>query len=83
MGGYCIKAVGSIAYSGGKQLFDTNNIKDYATAISAPRYSLPYSSDSRQIYDLNGRRLPHDAMLPRGVYIIKEGGTTQKVTITR
>ena len=81
VGGYCIKTIGSIAYSGGKQLFDTNNIKDYATAISAPRNTEASTSGSRQIYDLNGRRMPHDAILPRGIYIVKEGDKSKKVIL--
>ena len=82
LGGYCIKTVGSIAFSGGKQLFDTNNIKDYATtAILQPRTTLDDAQSPVQVYDLQGRRMPHDAMLPRGVYIVKEGGKTRKMTM--
>jgi hypothetical protein len=82
LGGYCIKTVGSIAFSGGKQLFDTNNIKDYATtAILQPRTTLDDAQSPVQVYDLQGRRMPHDAMLPRGIYIVKEGGKTRKMTM--
>lgn len=79
IGGYCIKAYGSITMSGGKQNFDTSNIKDYATtAINGIVCS---KSGNRQYYDLNGRRMPNDAMLPRGIYIVKEGDRTRKVIV--
>ncbi len=79
IGGYCIKAYGSITMSGGKQNFDTSNIKDHATtAINAIVNS---KSGNRQYYDLNGRRMPNDAMLPRGIYIVKEGDRTRKIVV--
>ena len=79
IGGYCIKAYGSISLSGGNQNFDTSNIKDHATtAINAIVNS---KSGNRQYYDLNGRRMPNDAMLPRGIYIVKEGDRTRKVVV--
>ena len=81
VGSYCIKTVGSIAYSGGKQLFDTNNIKDYATAIIQPRTFTGDMQSPVQIYGLNGHRMPHDAMLPRGIYIVKEGNKTRKMVV--
>ena len=77
IGGYCIKAYGSITMTGGNQNFDTSNIKDHATtAINAIVNS---KSGNRQYYDLNGRRMPNDAMLPRGIYIVKEGDKTRKI----
>ena len=79
IGGYCIKAYGSITMTGGNQNFDTSNIKDHATtAINAIVNS---KSGSRQYYDLNGRRMPNDAMLPRGIYIVKEGDRTRKIVV--
>ena len=79
IGGYCIKAYGSITMTGGNQNFDTSNIKDHATtAINAIVNS---KSGNRQYYDLNGRRMPNDAMLPRGIYIVKEGDRTRKVVV--
>ena len=79
IGGYCIKAYGSITMTGGNQNFDTNNIKDHATtAINAIVSS---KSGNRQYYDLNGRRMPNDAMLPRGIYIVKEGDRTRKIVV--
>ena len=79
IGGYCIKAYGSITMSGGKQNFDTSNIKDHAT--TAINGIVSSKSGNRQYYDLNGRRMPNDAMLPRGIYIVKEGDRTRKVVV--
>ena len=80
IGSYCIKTYGSIAFSGGKQNFDTNNIKDYnTTAINGVVNSK--SGNRQYYYDLGGRRLPNDAMLPRGIYIVKEGDKTRKIVV--
>ena len=81
VGGYCIKTDGTITYSGtSKQAFDTANVKENAaTAIS--EISISGSSDRPVYYDLNGRRIPHDAMLPRGIYIVKEGDKSRKVIV--
>ena len=79
IGGYCIKAYGSIAFSGGNQNFDTSNIKDHDT--TATNDIVSSKSGNRQYYDLNGRRMPNDAMLPRGIYIVKEGDRTRKVVV--
>jgi hypothetical protein len=80
IGGYCVKADGSITFAGGTRNFDTNNIKDHAaTAIHGVINS---QSDNRlYYYDLNGRRMPNDAVLPRGIYIVKEGDKTRKVIV--
>ena len=78
LGGYCIKTYGSIAFSGGNQNFDTSNIKDYnTTAINGVVNSK--SGNRQYYYDLGGRRMPNDAMLPRGIYIVKEGDKTRKI----
>ena len=79
IGGYCIKAYGSISLSGGNQNFDTSNIKDHDT--TAINDIVSSKSGNRQYYDLNGRRMPNDAMLPRGIYIVKEGDRTRKVIV--
>ena len=79
IGGYCIKAYGSISLSGGNQNFDTSNIKDHDT--TAINDIVSSKSGNRQYYDLNGRRMPNDAMLPRGIYIVKEGDRTRKVVV--
>lgn len=79
IGSYCIKADGSIMFSGGTRNFDTNNIMDHAsTAING----IVISKSNRQYYyDLNGRRMPNDAVLPRGIYIVKEGDKARKVIV--
>ena len=80
IGGYCVKADGSIMFSGGTRNFDTNNIKDHAT--TAIRGIVNSQSDNRQYYyDLNGRRMPNDAVLPRGIYIVKEGDKARKIMV--
>ena len=79
IGGYCIKAYGSISLSGGNQNFDSSNIKDHDT--TAINDIVSSKSGNRQYYDLNGRRMPNDAMLPRGIYIVKEGDRTRKVVV--
>ena len=77
IGSYCIKTYGSIAFSGGNQNFDTSNIKDYdTTAINGIVNSK--SGNRQYYYDLGGRRMPNDAMLPRGIYIVKEGDKSRK-----
>ena len=79
IGGYCIKTYGSITFTGGTQNFDTSNIKDYSTtAINNVKVS---QQEQDAIYNLGGRRMPKDAMLPRGIYIVKEGDKTRKVIV--
>lgn len=80
VGAYCIKAAGTIQYSGtGKQDFDTNNVKENDTAIND--LVISPSQDRPSYYDLSGRRMPDGAALPRGIYIVKEGDRTRKVII--
>ena len=79
IGGYCIKADGSIMFSGGTRNFDTNNIKDHAsTAINSVKVR---QQGQDAIYDLGGRRMPNDAVLPHGIYIVKEGDKARKVIV--
>ena len=79
VGSYCIKTVGSIIISGGTQDYDTNNIRDYSeTAISSVKVG---QSGHEAVYDLRGRRMPQSALLPRGLYIVKEGDKTRKVIV--
>ena len=79
IGGYCIKSDGSIMFSGGTRNFDTNNIKDHAsTAINSVKVR---QQGLDAIYDLGGRRMPNNAVLPRGIYIVKEGDKTRKVIV--
>lgn len=81
VGSYCIKTAGTIQYTAGTQNFDTTNVKenDEETAIKEIVWQ---QSGSRQLYyDLNGRRLQSEAVLPRGIYIVKEGDKTRKIVV--
>lgn len=80
VGSYCIKTFGSITFSGGTRNFDTNNIKDYATT-AIQNISIDPSSSRPSYYDLSGRPMPQDAVLPRGIYIVKEGDKSRKVIV--
>ena len=80
VGSYCVKTVGTITYSGtGKQVFDTANVKENDTEVAINGITIGRSSDRPEYYDLHGRRLSHDALLSRGIYIVKEGNRTRKV----
>ena len=37
------------------------------------------SGDNREVYDLSGRRVSTNAVLPKGIYVVKEGGKTFKI----
>ena len=79
LGGYCIKADGTINISAGTWNFDTDNIKENAaTAINSVKVR---QQGQDAIYDLGGRRMPNDAVLPRGIYIVKEGDKSRKVIV--
>ena len=80
IGGYCVKADGSITFSSGTRNFDTNNIKDYATTGINPVVSR-HSGNRQYYYDLNGRCMPNEAVLPRGIYIVKEGDKARKIVV--
>ena len=80
IGGYCIKADGNITFTAGTRKFDTDNIKE--NAATAINHIVNSQSDNRQYYyDLNGRRMPNDAVLPRGIYIVKEGDKARKIVV--
>ena len=80
IGGYCVKADGSIMFSSGTRNFDTNNIKDHATTGINPVVSR-HSGNRQYYYDLNGRCMPNEAVLPRGIYIVKEGDKARKIVV--
>ena len=86
VGSYCLKTVGTIQYSGttGKQNFDTTNVLENAIDPSAINEVVISPSPDRPVYyDLSGRRIAKEAMLPRGIYIVKEGDKKKKVIHTR
>ncbi len=75
-GGVCIKADGSISYTGGTQDFNTSDIiENAATGI---RSALKAQGDEKSLYDLSGRRLQEGSQ-QKGIIIVKERGTTKKV----
>ena len=76
-GGVCIKADGSISYTGGKQDFNTSDvIENAATGISS---AIKAKGDTETVYyDLSGRRLPQGSQA-KGIVIMKERGATRKV----
>ena len=75
-GGVCIKADGSISYTGGTQDFNTSDIiENAATGI---RSALKAQGDEKSLYDLSGRRLQESSQ-QKGIIIVKERGTTKKV----
>ncbi|MBQ8991357.1 MAG: carbohydrate-binding domain-containing protein [Prevotella sp.] len=76
-GGVCIKADGSITYSGGTQDFNTSDVvENAATGIS--RVTTDTQEEGTAVYDLSGRRLPQD-LKTKGIVIVKEKGGTRKV----
>ena len=69
-GGEPVKADGEIKYSGGTHTFVVED------AIEAARM---FDGDTtRQIFDLNGRLMPSNFPLTKGLYIEKDGGRTVK-----
>ena len=75
-GGVCIKADGTISYSGGSQDFNTSDvIENAATGISRV---ITVNNEEGAVYDLSGRCLPQGSQA-RGIVIVKEKGTTRKV----
>ena len=75
-GGVCIKADGTISYSGGSQDFNTSDIiENAATGISRV---ITVNNEEDAVYDLSGRRLPQGSQA-RGIVIVKEKGATRKV----
>jgi hypothetical protein len=85
VGSYCLKTVGTIQYSGtGKQNFDTTNVlENYIDPSAINEIAISPSTDRPVYYDLSGRRIAKEALLPRGIYIVKEGSKTKKVIHTR
>ena len=75
-GGVCIKADGTISYSGGSQDFNTSDvIENAATGISRV---ITVNNEEGAVYDLSGRRLRQGSQA-RGIVIVKEKGATRKV----
>ena len=85
VGDKCIKTYGTISYTGGKQNFDTTNVKENAKDGDDPVVGIVSTMRNSQspdaIYDLNGRRVANDGMLPKGIYIVKEGDRTRMILV--
>lgn len=77
--GKAIKADGKISLSG-TQNFDKNDILENA-ASSISSIMTDNLSGEEAIYDLQGRQLPKNATLPKGIYLIKNGKKAKKVMI--
>ena len=78
VGAKCIKADGTIGYTGGTQNFDkTNTEQNAASAISAVSVQV---TGTETIYDLSGRQVSED-QLSKGVYIFRSAGKTRKVLV--
>lgn len=77
-GRYCIKADGTISLSAGTRNFDTENMLNDALSISSVTID---TSGGRLVYDLNGRRMPDNALLPKGIYIVRERDKVSKVLV--
>ena len=75
--GKAIKADGTITYTGGTQNFDTSDT-EILTGISQLSNSQTTVA-AAAVYDLNGRQLPQNARLGKGLYLVKENGTIKKV----
>lgn len=75
--GKAIKTDGIITYSGGTQNFDTNDT-EITAGINQSAIST-VNNAATAVYDLNGRQLSSAARLSKGVYLVKENGTTKKV----
>ena len=69
-GGVCIKADGTITYSGGKQVFNTSDVIE--NAASGIRTVQTVNSEEGAIYDLSGRQLPKGSTPRKGIYILKD-----------
>lgn len=39
------------------------------------------TGSNAEVYDLSGRRMPNTSALPKGIYVIKQNGTTKKVQV--
>jgi hypothetical protein len=77
-GGVCIKADGSISYTGGTQDFNTSDIiENAATGIHSALKA--QGDDIKAAYDLSGRRLQEGSQQKGIIIIVKERGTTKKV----
>ena len=78
-GGNAIKADGSVTISGGTQNYDKNAVVENALGIS--NIVIDDLGGVHAIYDLNGRQMPDDKSLSKGLYIIRKGNQVKKTII--
>ena len=78
-GGNAIKADGSVTISGGTQNYDKNAVVENALGIS--NIVIDDLGGAHAIYDLNGRQMPDDKSLSKGLYIIRKGNQVKKTII--
>ena len=76
-GNNAIKADGSVTISGGTQNYDKNAVIEYALGIN----NIVVDDLRGAIYDLNGRQMPDDKSLSRGIYMIRKGSQVKKTII--
>ena len=72
----------------GTQTFTVSNLSkmyfsstDETSGVTAIDELTADDLDGKEIYDLNGHRMPSDAQLPRGVYIVKSKNKTCKIVV--
>jgi hypothetical protein len=77
-GGKAIKADGTITYTKGTQNFNTEDTLILAS-IETLQFNTINTADA--LYDLNGRQLPMNAQLTKGIYLKKQNGQTTKILV--
>lgn len=60
------------------RMYFSNTREDTATGIAD---TIGDIAQDAEVYDLNGRRIPQGTTLRHGVYIVKQGNTTKKITV--
>ncbi len=79
-GGKAVKADGTITFSDGTTSgFSTSSDVKATASISTMNVSQSNTIDA--IYDLNGRQLPLNSSLSKGIYLVKRNGEIQKVLV--
>jgi hypothetical protein len=78
--GKAVKADGAISFSGGTQNFDKTDIQENAASGISSILTDDLTGEET-LYDLQGRQLPKNATLPKGIYLIKNGKKAKKVLI--
>ena len=77
-GSKAIKLDGTLTVKGGTQKYNAADVQENATAINT---ICTKANDDAAVYDLRGRQMPKGAVLPKGIYIIREGDKASKVIV--